>query len=57
LHDVDPEAKLRSLLEQRKPLYSQADLHITISAEETPEDIATKVIAAIPSVLKKTVSH
>ncbi|WGV24133.1 shikimate kinase [Halotia branconii] len=57
LQDIDPQSKLRSLLEQRTPLYSQADLHITISKGETPEEIATKVMQAIPSVLKKPISH
>ncbi|BAY12442.1 shikimate kinase [Calothrix sp. NIES-2098] len=57
LQDVDPQGKLRSLLEQRQPLYSQADLQISISARETPEAIATRVIEAIPSVMKKPVSH
>lgn len=57
LHDVDPQGKLRSLLEQRQSLYSQADLHITISEGETPEEIATRVMEAIPSVLKKPVNH
>ncbi len=57
LQNVDPKDKLRSLLEQRQPLYSQADLRIAVSAQETPEQIATKVIEAIPSVLKSTVNH
>ncbi len=57
LNDVDPQAKLRSLLEQRQPLYSQADLHITISEGETPEEIATRIIDTIPSILKTPVSH
>ncbi|MFK0731632.1 MAG: shikimate kinase [Gloeotrichia echinulata GP01] len=57
LQDIDPQAKLRSLLEQRQPLYSQADLRITVSEGETPEAIAHKVIEAIPSVLKSTVFH
>ncbi|BAY96687.1 shikimate kinase [Tolypothrix tenuis PCC 7101] len=57
LQDVDPREKLRSLLEQRQPLYSQADLQITINEGETPEQIAERVIAAIPSVLKTPVSH
>jgi shikimate kinase len=48
----DPESKLRSLLEQRQPMYSQADLHITINAAETPEEIATRILATIPSILK-----
>lgn len=57
LQDVDPKGKLRSLLEQRLPLYSQADLRITVSQTETPEQIASKVIAAIPSVLKSQVAQ
>ncbi|MBD2169175.1 shikimate kinase [Calothrix membranacea FACHB-236] len=57
LQDVDPREKLRSLLEQRQPLYSQADLQITINKSETPEQIAERVIEAIPTVLKTPVSH
>ncbi|GAX35750.1 shikimate kinase [Nodularia sp. NIES-3585] len=57
LQDADPKGKLRSLLEQRTPLYSQADLKITVKAEETPEEIANRIIEAIPSVLKPKVSH
>jgi shikimate kinase len=57
LQDVDPEGKLRSLLEQRQPLYSQADLRITIAEGDTPAEIVTKIIEAIPSVLKKPISH
>jgi shikimate kinase len=53
LQDPDPKAKLRSLLEQRQPLYAQADLRITITEGETPEEISTRVLEAIPSVLKK----
>ncbi|MDJ0733215.1 MAG: shikimate kinase [Nostocaceae cyanobacterium] len=52
LQDADPKGKLRSLLQQRQPLYSQADLRITIHEGETPEIIVTRVIEAIPSVLK-----
>ncbi|WP_392531342.1 shikimate kinase [Nostoc sp. C117] len=57
LQDVDPKGKLRSLLEQRTPLYSQADLHITEREGDTPEDVAKRVIERIPNVLKKPVSH
>ena len=56
LQDSDPQGKLRSLLEQRTPLYSQADLKITVRAEETPEEIAHRVMEAIPNVLKPQVS-
>ncbi|WP_066378227.1 MULTISPECIES: shikimate kinase [unclassified Anabaena] len=52
LQDADPQGKLRSLLEQRTPLYAQADLRISVVAGEKPEQIADKVMAAIPSVLK-----
>jgi shikimate kinase len=52
LQDSDPEGKLHSLLQQRQPLYSEADLHITITDNQTPEEIATRIIEAIPSVLK-----
>ncbi|RCJ22168.1 shikimate kinase [Nostoc sp. ATCC 43529] len=57
LQDVDPQEKLRSLLEQRQRLYSQADLQITVEERETPEEIATRILEAIPSVLKTEVSH
>jgi shikimate kinase len=52
LQESDPASKLQSLLEQRQPLYAQADLKITVTAEETPEQLAERVMAAIPSVLK-----
>jgi shikimate kinase len=52
LQDSDPEGKLRSLLQQRQPLYSQADLHITITDHQTPEEIVTRILETIPSVLK-----
>lgn len=52
LQDPDPEAKLRSLIEQRQPLYSQADLHIPITEVETPKQIVTRIVSAIPLVLK-----
>ncbi|MEH2348229.1 MAG: shikimate kinase [Nostoc sp.] len=57
LQDTDLKGKLRSLLEQRTPLYSQADLHITVQEGETPEDIANRIIEVIPSVLRPQVSH
>ncbi|MGM3306374.1 shikimate kinase [Anabaena sp. WFMT] len=52
LQDSDPEGKLKLLLEQRQLLYSQADLQITIAAIQTPEQIVTCILDAIPSVLK-----
>lgn len=52
LNDPDPLGKLQTLLEQRQPLYAQADLRITVSDEETPEQIATRVLKKIPDILK-----
>jgi shikimate kinase len=57
LQDPDPQSKLRSLLEQRQPLYAQADLRITVGEGETTEQIVSKIIDAIPSVLKTPVSQ
>lgn len=52
LKDVEePLEKLRSLLTQRQPLYAQADLRVTVGGEETPEQLATRVIELIPTVL------
>ena len=52
LQDTDPQAKLRSLFQQRQPLYSQADLHINITETETPEQIVSRILSTIPTVLK-----
>lgn len=52
LQGTDLLAKLQTLLEQRQSLYAQADLRVTVSNEETPEQIATRVLEKIPSVLK-----
>ncbi len=57
LQDTDLEAKLRSLLNVRQPVYAQADLRITVREGETPEQVATRIIEEIPSVLKPEVSH
>lgn len=52
LKDSDPALKLQTLLDQRRSLYAQADLHITVSGEDTPEQVATRVMEQIPTVLK-----
>ncbi len=44
--------KLTTLLTERKALYQEADLHILIEAQETPDAIADKILNAIPTVLK-----
>jgi shikimate kinase len=52
LKNADMATEFPKRFEQRKPLYAQADLHITVREGQTPEQIATQVIEAIPSVLK-----
>ncbi|MEC4893756.1 MAG: shikimate kinase [Oscillatoria sp. PMC 1051.18] len=52
LQQPDPGSKLQSLLEERIPLYAQADLHIPITSEQTPEEIACAIVSKIPTVLK-----
>ncbi|WP_448562941.1 shikimate kinase [Trichothermofontia sp.] len=56
MNGKDPIAQLQTLLEQRSPLYAQADLRITLPPPATPAAIATYVLAQIPSVLKSTVN-
>ncbi|MEQ9553902.1 MAG: shikimate kinase [Coleofasciculus sp. G3-WIS-01] len=52
LQTTDPAAALQNLLDKRRHLYAEADLHILINASDTPDVITSKIIAAIPSVLK-----
>lgn len=52
LQTSDPTAALTTLLDKRRHLYSEADLHISIGASDTPEMITSQIIAAIPAVLK-----
>ncbi|NEP58558.1 MAG: shikimate kinase [Symploca sp. SIO2G7] len=55
LKQADPAQTLHKLLEQRRSLYAEADLHIRISASETPEQIASQIVTQIPTVLKPKV--
>jgi shikimate kinase len=52
LQETDPISRLKYLLEQRRSLYEQADLHIIIDVGQTPEAIAQKIITQVPSALK-----
>lgn len=48
----DPKETLQQIHEQRRSLYSEADLHIVIRPDESPAQITDRIIAAIPSILK-----
>jgi shikimate kinase len=52
LNHTDPVQKLTTLLEQRRTLYAQADIKITIRADQSPEDAASAIIERIPAILK-----
>jgi shikimate kinase len=52
LQDADPLQRLHTLLEQRRPLYAQADLTIAINATDSPEQIATRILDQLPGILK-----
>ncbi|MEB3317754.1 MAG: shikimate kinase [Cyanobacteriota bacterium] len=52
LADPDPAGRLRDLLEQRRPLYAQADLHVS-QATESPEGVASRVVEALPALLRE----
>lgn len=52
LQSENPKQQLETILEKRRSLYAQADLHILVKPGETPEQLATRILEAIPSVLK-----
>lgn len=52
LNHPDPASQLQTILNQRQGLYAQADLRISVSTEDTPEQIALRVVEKIPTVLK-----
>jgi shikimate kinase len=53
LRDPDPASRLRTLLEQRRPLYAQADLHVSQVGEASPEAVARQVLEALPGILRE----
>ena len=51
LQTSDPEAALNALLNERRPLYAEADLTVVIN-DETPEAVADGILQLVPSLLK-----
>ena len=51
LQTADPEAAVNALLNERRPLYAEADLTVVIN-EETPESVADGILLLLPSLLK-----
>lgn len=52
LQTADPLAKLQLLLQERRSLYAQADLEITVGSNDSADQVARRLLAAIPTVLK-----
>jgi shikimate kinase len=48
----DPAARLAELLEQRRPLYAQADLHIQQDGRP-PDQVAAQILEALPGLIKQ----
>lgn len=52
LQTPDPLATLRSLLEDRRSWYREADVHLSVTADEAPETTVARLLEQIPTVLK-----
>jgi shikimate kinase len=52
MQSPDPGARLTSLLDERRPLYSQADLRI-VQDGRSPELVAQQILESLPSILKE----
>lgn len=52
LDDPDPIARLTALLEQRRPLYAQADLTVRQEDQDAPARVALRVLEALPTILR-----
>ena len=51
LQQPNPEAALDTLIQQRRPLYGEADLTVVIN-DETPEAVADGILQLLPGLLK-----
>ena len=51
LETADPEVALNALLNERRPLYAEADLTVVIN-DETPDVVADGILQLLPSLLK-----
>ena len=50
-------SKLESLWSVRRPLYAQADLHIKIDNQKTPEEIVNQIIELMPNVINSKLDN
>ena len=52
LRDPSPYQRLEWLLQQRRPLYAQADVHVVVDPMHSPEQVLQSVLRAIAKVIK-----
>jgi shikimate kinase len=52
LRQADPAGRLAELIEQRRPLYAQADLHV-LQSGSSPQEVARQVLGALPTILRE----
>lgn len=52
LREVDPLATLTRILDQRHHLYEQADLRVTLTQQETPNQAAARILEELPAILR-----
>jgi shikimate kinase len=52
LQTADPAERLEALLSERRPLYSQADLHVAVH-DGPPASVAAAVLDALPGILRE----
>ncbi|MEB3277788.1 MAG: shikimate kinase [Lyngbya sp.] len=50
-HD-NPLGRLQEIIQQRQPLYAEADVKVTITLDDTPEQVMSEILERIPTVLK-----
>jgi shikimate kinase len=53
LQDTDLRQKLHSILEQRQPLYAQADIRINVTPDESPAAIGSRILKEIRQTIKQ----
>ncbi len=55
-NSTDLQAKLETMLAERRDRYSEADIQISIAQNLTAEEIVDRILAAIPTVLKAPIA-
>ncbi|WOB45321.1 shikimate kinase [Thermoleptolyngbya oregonensis NK1-22] len=52
LQDPDPRQRIQELLDQRRSLYAQADVHVQLRGRESPEFVTARVLEAIARAIR-----